>query len=205
MFKTMMLAAFAVVSMSAFAQGQKWHDQDRMDCDDAGKTQYGMERFVKKQCESLLGPSDYIFNTMLDRLPANEENALVKGIYCAHRQAILEREQIIATRFPGVGEVELSNQSGTVMASVEQGNRPMRMVMESPGPRDIDYRTALDILTSSLNATEGSWVEDWWQNADEPQRDTVVRLLKRSAAKADEPIYASLYIDNLDWVNANAQ
>jgi len=196
----MMLAAFAVVSMSAFAQGQKWQDRDKAECDDAGKTQYGMERFVKWQCNNLMGPDNYTFETMLDRLPASEENALVKGIYCAHRQAILEREHIVATRFPDLGEIELSSDSGGAMASVETGNRPMRMVMESPAPRDIDYRTAFDILTSSVNATESTWIGYWWKGATYTQKDVVVRLLKRSAAKADEPIYASLYINNLDWV-----
>ena len=195
MFKTMMLAAMAVVSMSAFAQDHRWHDRDSFDVADAGKTQYGMERFVRWQCNDLMGPDDYTFEAMLNRMPANEENALIKGIFCAHREAVREREHIITMRFPNSTEVELSTNSND-----EISNRPMRMVMESTGPRDIDYRTALDILTSSVNATEGTWIEDWWGDATDQQKDCVVRLLKKSAHKADEPIYESLYINNLDWV-----
>jgi len=201
MYKTMLLAALAVVSVSAFAQDKVWHDRDRYDVDDAGKTQYGMERFVKRQCADLMGPDSYTFETMLNRMPANEENALLKGIFCAHREAVKEREHMIAMRFPDNTEVVLSTNTND-----EVGNRPMRMVMEAPGPRDIDYRTALDILTSSVNATEGSWIQDWWDTAIDTQKDVVVRLLKRSANKADEPIYASLYVHHTyDWITTTGQ
>ncbi len=198
MIKQTMIVALAVVSMSAFAQNHRWHDQDRDEMTSAGNTEFGMHKFMLKQDENLQGPDRYTFEAMLNRMPANEENALIKGLWNAHHQAVVVREQMIASRFPDATEEGYASNVNTS----DESSRPMRMVMESHGPRDIDYNTAENILSASLTDTEANWLQGWWTQSTEAQKDVVVRLLKCSAAKADEPIYSSLYTHpTYEWIS----
>jgi len=204
MLRTITLAAFVLVSVSALAEVQTWRDLSREKVDEAGRTQFGMMYFVRAQDLCLQGPDRYTFEALLNRMAPNVENAMIKGLYCAHRQSIMVREQSIAANFPGLREVERTTEADEPMTSVESGNRPMRIVMSSPAPHDIDYRTALEILESSVNATESTWIDGWWQSASDNDRDVISRLLQRSSAIADEPIYRSLYITNLTWVGSSS-
>ena len=198
MFKTTMLAAFVAVSVSAMAQNS-WRDDSKESIDSTGKSQYDIKCEVLKQDQYLSAGDAMTFELMLDRMPGNAEKALCSGLFCAHRQAVLVRHQIIASMLPTDSGYASYDQS--VMAQeTDNSMRPMRMVMQPDHTRDIDYESAFDILTADLGDTETTQLMHWWDGANDRQRDIVVRLLKIDAKKADDPIYKSRYINNLDWV-----
>ena len=197
MFKSMLVAALAAVSMCTFAhaaQGQNdWRTKDWGAIDTAGKSQYDLRKAVVDQDEYLQGGDKYYFEAMLNRMTANNENALIDGLFDARRQAVIIRRNVIASMFP--------EESQYAMVSPDDSMRPMRMVIEAPKPHDVDYDTALDILTANLNATQSTQLCDWWATADERAKDVCVKMLKIDAERCSGPIYPSLYTHlTYDWV-----
>jgi len=198
MLKTLMLAAFAAVAMAATAQdysyGRGPYDQDKFYTDTATPTMWDMHKAVIRQDCELQGADKYAFETLLNRLPANTENALVKGLWSARKQSVQVYDAMCAAAIP----VDNSGFPTTtdVIASVntDDSARPMKMIMQAPRPHDIDYNTALDILCSNLNATEATQVTDWFNGANDREKDVVIKLLKHDAMKADDPIYASCLV-----------
>ncbi len=203
MFKSTLLAALAAISVSVIAQTLP---EDRRECIDAnGKDYSQIKREVWKQVAYLSGGDQFTFTEMMDRMPGNTEHDLVQGLFCAHRQAVLIRDQIIASRFPENAEIsaEVTTPDQVILAEESDNTlRPLRMVMQPTGAMpDIDSNLAFDILATDLNTTQRSDLATWWDDPkNELGQDIVVRLLKLDASKAQDPIYASCYIDNLQWV-----
>lgn len=205
MFKTTLLAALAAITVSALAQTMP---EDRRECIDGnGKTYTDKKREVIKQVEYLSGADQYTFWVMMDRMPYNTEVAVVDGLFCAHRQAVLIRDQIIASRFPE--NTDIAAQTTTLDQSIlaeesDNSMRPLRMVMQPSGSYpDIDTNTAFDILASDLNDTQRTQLAKWWDDPTQEQEvDVVVRIINLQASKANDPIYASCYFNNLDWVTS---
>lgn len=201
MLKTTMLAAFAAISVCAMAQDFD-RDDSRSGIMASGKNHSDIVREVWKQTDNLPGGDVYLFANMMDRMPANTQDALISGLFAARRQAVVVRDQIIATRFADNSDVVAlatnSDHAGIMAEENEDSIRPMRMVMQGHRPVDIDYDTALDILTVDLNPTQKALVGDWWNDdQNELQKDVIVKLLKIDARKADEPIYPSLYVHHV--------
>jgi hypothetical protein len=198
MLKLTLLAAFAAVSVCAIAQ-DRYDEDSKIAIDANGKSHYDIKREVCRQEEYLSGGDAYTFEAMLNRMQGNTEDALISGLFAAHRQAVLIKDQIIASRFPdsSVGD------QAVLAQETDSSMRPMRMVMDEPRHhRDMNYGTAFDILTADLNSTQTTWLAQWWDDATDREKDIVVRLLKLDASKADDPIYASVYTNvKYDWVN----
>ena len=201
MLKTMLLTALAAVSVSAIAQDN--HREDgRYSIDATGKSQRDIKREVCRQAEYLSAGDQYDFNQMLDRLPATVENTIVSGLFAAHRQSVIIHSQMVMVMMPNDAVVmdSVKSDDQVILAQEsEESMRPMRMIMQHPRYRDIDYDTALEILGSKLNETEKTQLDAWWnsdtmesdRDVNERQKDIIVRLLKINAAKADEVVYMS--------------
>jgi hypothetical protein len=198
MFKNMMLGAFVAIAACAGAQDKWWGDETRTGVDATGKTHSDILHSVCRQDQYLSGGDAYDFETMLYRLPSTIEDALVSGLFAAHRQSVLVRDEIIAARFNTDTDVLAMTTGGdqVILAQeTENSMRPMRMVMREDPSRDINYDRAFDILTTDLNNTQETQLGRWWfNNANEHDKDIIVRLLKIDARRADDPIYPSLYM-----------
>jgi hypothetical protein len=217
MFKYTMLAAMAAVTTCAMAQDRWWYDNNRSWVDANGKTHWDIKKAILHEDQYLSGGDQYTFEAMLNRMDGNTEDALISGLFAAQRQAVLVRDQIIASRFPSDTDIvaqTTGNDTVILAEETEISMRPMRMVMVEHTNRDIDYDTAFDILCTDLNATQRNYLARWWDDTsstrdnnwdactNERQKDIIVRLLKIDARRADEPIYPSLYMHTkYDWVN----
>lgn len=191
------------------AQDRWWNDDSRAAVDAAGKSRYAIKQSVLRQDQYLGGGDAYAFEAGLNRMDGNTEDALISGLFAAHRQSVLLRDQIIASRFPADSDVVAAttgNDSGILTEETETSMRPMRMVMVDHHSRDIDYNTAFDILTADLNQTQKTFLSKWWYESDssrlgefdseatnERMKDIVCKLLELNAKRADDPIYPSLY------------
>jgi hypothetical protein len=74
--------------------------------------------------------------------------------------------------------------------------RPLRFAYEMQRPRIIDYRSALEILGSSLDSTEKGILNHWWMNADERSKDILVRLITRQLDWVDTKPLRISYLDS---------
>jgi len=202
MLKTMMLGAFVAVSVCALAQ-DGWRDDDRSAIDSNGKSRYEIAREVCKMDQYLSGSGSYDFEMMLNRMRGNTEDALISGLFSAHRQAVLVRDQIVASKCPAADDTMIVIVPGAdhtaVLAEETEGSmRPMRMVMQGSRPMDIDYDTAWEIVTANLNDTQTTQLARWWDNPENDHgKDLVCELLKIDARRADDPVYVSLYTHHM--------
>jgi hypothetical protein len=200
----MMLVAFAVVSAAAMAQDFDRHGK-WAELDSNGKSKYDLKREVCWQAEDLSGGDKYDFEVMLERMNPNIEDAMISGLFCARRQAVIVRHQAVVAvvqSMDAMADANMAPDASAVIAEENDGSmRPMRMKMQPNTGRDIDYDTAFDILTSDLNSSQSAELSRWWDNdKNMRQKDVVVRMLKNDAKMADEPIYASFYTRHYDWI-----
>jgi len=209
MFKKMMLVAMAAVTACALAQDGRWEEQNRTEVGASGKSQWDIKCAVLRQDQYLTGGDAYTFEAGLNRMDGNVENALISGLFAAHRQSVLLRDQIIASQFPSDTDIlaaTTGNDSSILAEETETSMRPMRMVMVEHKHRDIDYETAWNILSADLNETQKTLLAKWWDDTDSTRlaefdsdrtvrmKDIICRLLELDAKRADDPIYPSLYI-----------
>lgn len=107
MLKTITLAALAVVSMSAFAQSDRWNSDDNLNRRDATlrtidenpvRLEHDLDRAVRFMSRDLSAGDRYYLQSAFQHMPANTERALVAGLYNTRVQAVALRDQYIQAR-----------------------------------------------------------------------------------------------------------
>ena len=230
MFKKICMAAMAMASVCAMAQTSNtmststWAQDrtmsgmsDRMEMIDDSMAVSDKRRAVISRARQWLSGGDaYEFTSLLDRAPTSVDLAIIESLFDTHRSAVMIQEQRLMQMYPtytsmyttsstdGMGNTTTTTTTTTTntWAMDDSSARPLRMVMQSEAkPKDVDYLTALSILTSDLNQSQAGVLSDWWTNtATERQKDVLVKLVEKSAGWADRVYYPSVYMRR-SWTN----
>lgn len=209
MIKNLILGGLVMASVSAMAQSNDWNHSSYYEMKNERKMKLMDENLpisekrmlvVNEARKMLRGGDAYAFTSMMDRVPTPVGLAITEGIFNANREALCVCDEKIASMSPGyVTSYTTSGTDGTTTTVTTtyamENRRPMRLVMDqSNTPKDIDYVSAISILTDGQDATQAGIVSDWWhRTATEREKDTIVRLLELSANMGDAPIYPSVY------------
>lgn len=156
MLKQLMISAFAVTAVSAFAQ-----DMDNFDYKTANT--YELNKYVVKSAYKVLPAGDaYTIAKFVGGLPGNRKTAILRGLAqnAAQAKMVADEKMMAANMMAPMGDKMWMKEDMKPMDSYpSDSSRPFRMLADAPNG-DLNYEASLKILTSGLDVFDQGLIYD---------------------------------------------